>query len=109
MKNIMSVGAWSDTHAYRVACDCHNNDHDLDVWVEVVPDKDCGDITVTFYKDIYVPFWKSGLTRLQEAWRVLFTGHATRQGDFIMDKTTARDLCSLIERSIQDLEKKTTD
>jgi hypothetical protein len=104
--NIMRTGEWKDAHAFRVACDCHSNQHDLDVWVEVVPELDCDDITVTFYKDIYVPFWKSGYNRILEAWRVLFTGHATRQGDFIMDRATARQLCSAIEHSIQDLEHK---
>jgi len=106
VKNIMRTGEWKDAHAFRVACDCHSNQHDLDVWVEVVPELDCDDITVTFYKDIYVPFWKSGYNRILEAWRVLFTGHAIRQGDFIMDRATARQLCSAIEHSIQDLEHK---
>lgn len=108
VKNIMRTGDYCDAHAFRVACDCHSNQHDLDVWIEVKPDTDCSDITLTFYKDIYVPFWKTGYNRLLEAWRVLFTGYATRQGDFIMDKTTARQLCATIERSIQDLERKNT-
>ena len=104
----MRTGNYGDAHAFRVACDCHSNQHDLDVWIEVNPDTDCSDITLTFYKDIYVPFWKSGYNRVLEAWRVLFTGHATRQGDFIMDLATARQLCATIERSIQDLERKNT-
>lgn len=108
VKNIMRTGDYGDAHAFRVACDCHSNQHDLDVWIEINPDTDCSDITLTFYKDIYVPFWKSGYNRVLEAWRVLFTGHATRQGDFIMDKATARQLCATIERSIQDLERKNT-
>jgi len=108
VKNIMRTGDYGDAHAFRVACDCHSNQHDLDVWIEVNPDTDCSDITLTFYKDIYVPFWKSGYNRVLEAWRVLFTGHATRQGDFIMDLATARQLCATIERSIQDLERKNT-
>ena len=108
VKNIMRTGNYGDAHAFRVACDCHSNQHDLDVWIEVNPDTDCSDITLTFYKDIYVPFWKSGYNRVLEAWRVLFTGHATRQGDFIMDLATARQLCATIERSIQDLERKNT-
>ena len=108
VKNIMRTGDYCDAHAFRVACDCHSNQHDLDVWIEVKPDTDCSDITLTFYKDIYVPFWKSGYNRVLEAWRVLFTGHATRQGDFIMDLATARQLCATIERSIQDLERKNT-
>lgn len=106
VKNIMRTGEWKDTHAFRVACECHNNEHDIDVWIEAQPDLDIGDITVTFYKDIYVPFWKSGFNRFKEAWRVLFTGYATRQGDFIMDKATARRFCATIEQSIQDLESK---
>lgn len=104
----MRTGDYCDAHAFRVACDCHSNQHDLDVWIEVKPDTDCSDITLTFYKDIYVPFWKTGYNRLLEAWRVLFTGYATRQGDFIMDKATARRFCATIERSIQDLERKNT-
>ena len=108
VKNIMRTGEWKDAHAFRIACDCHNNEHDIDAWIEIQPDLDIGDITVTFYKDIYVPFWKTGYNRLLEAWRVLFTGYATRQGDFIMDKATARRFCATIERSIQDLERKNT-
>ena len=102
----MRTGEWRDVHAFRVACDCHSNAHDLDVWIEITPDSECSDITLTFYKDIYVPFWKSGYNRLLEAWRVLFTGHATRQGDFIMNKATAQQLCAVIQRSVQDLEQK---
>ena len=66
VKNIMRTGEWKDAHAFRVACDCHSNQHDLDVWVEVVPELDCDDITVTFYKDIYVPFGSLDTT---ESWK----------------------------------------
>jgi hypothetical protein len=108
-KNIMETGSWADARSYRVACDCHHNQHDLDVWIEVVPESDSKDITVTFYKDIYVPFWKSGYNRLLEAWRVLFTGHATRQGDFIMNQETARNFCNLIQKSLTELQQNTLD
>ena len=32
LRNIMKTGEWPDTKCYRVACECHDNEHDLDAY-----------------------------------------------------------------------------
>jgi hypothetical protein len=102
---IMQTGEWSDADAYRVACDCHHNDHDLDVWIEVESDKEVREITLTFYKELYTPVWQPRFNRFREAFRILFTGSSRMAGTIIMKRDVAQNLLDTIQRSISRLEK----
>lgn len=102
---IMQTSEWSDADAYRVACDCHHNDHDLDVWIEVERDQEVQEITLTFYKELYTPVWQSGFNRFREAFRILFTGSSRMSGTIIMKRDVAQNLLNTIQRSIDRLEK----
>ncbi len=64
-RNIMKTGEWPDADCYRIACDCHDRDHDLDVWIEIENDKEVRDVTLTFYKEMYSPIWESGFNRFR--------------------------------------------
>lgn len=101
--NIMKTGEWSDADAYRVACDCHHSDHDLDVWIEVEPDAETRDITVTFYKEMTTPVWERGFNRFKEAARVLFFGHSRHQGTIIMRQEVAENFLKAVQFSINRL------
>lgn len=105
-RNIMKTGEWSDADCYRVACDCHHNEHDLDVWIEVEPDAETRDVTVTFYKEFYSPVWETGFNRFREAARVLFTGSTRVAGTIIMNKAVAENFLAVVQTSIDRLEKK---
>ena len=102
---IMQTGEWPDSDAYRVACDCHHRDHDLDVWIEVENDKEVRDITLTFYKELYSPVWEQGFNRFREALRLLFTGSTRVTGTIILKQAVAQNLVNNIQRSIDRLEK----
>ena len=103
---IMKTGEWPDSDAYRVACECQSNSHDLDVWIEVESDKMAQDITVTLYKELYTPVWESGFNRFREALRVLFTGSTRVSGSIIMKKDVAQNFINTVQQSIDRLEKK---
>ena len=103
---IMQTGDWPDADAYRVACDCHHNDHDLDVWIEVESDKAVREITLTFYKELYTPMWERGFNRFREAFRILFTGSTRVAGTIILKQDVAQNLLNNIQRSIDRLEKR---
>lgn len=102
----MKTGEWSDADCYRVACDCHHPDHDLDVWIEVEPDAETRDITVTLYKELYTPVWERGFKRFREAARILFTGSTRVAGTIIMQREVADNFLSAVKSSIDRLEKK---
>lgn len=104
-KMIMQTGDWPDADAYRVACDCHHNDHDLDVWIEVESDREVREITLTFYKELYTPVWEQGFNRVREAFRILFTGSTRVAGTIILKQDVAQNLLATIQRSIDRLEK----
>lgn len=104
-RNIMKTGEWSDADAYRVACDCHHSDHDLDVWIEVQPDAETRDITLTFYKELTTPVWERGFNRFSEALRILFTGTSRMSGTIIMRREVAQNFLHAVQSSIDRLEK----
>ena len=105
-RNIMKTGEWSSADAYRVACDCHHNDHDLDVWIEVEQDQEVKQITLTFYKELYTPVWERGFNRFREAMRLLFTGSTRVAGSIIMRPEVAQNFIDTVQSSIDRLEKK---
>ena len=104
-RNIMKTGEWSDADAYRVACDCHHSDHDLDVWIEVEGDPETRDITITLYKELSTPVWERGFNRVREALRVLFLGQTRVAGSIIMRRAVAENFLDAVKSSIDRLEK----
>lgn len=102
---IMATGIWDDSRSFRVACDCHSNEHDVDVWIEAEPDSETGEVTVTFYRELDTPWWESGFNRFREAWRILIYGRSRFSGSLIVRAETAEHLCDAIQSSIQLLKK----
>jgi hypothetical protein len=104
-KMIMQTGEWSDADCYRVACECHDSDHDLDVWIEAEGDQDTREITLTFYKELATPTWRPGFNRFREALRILFTGSSRWEGTIILKRDVAQNLIRTIQHSIDRLER----
>jgi hypothetical protein len=104
-KMIMQTGEWPDGDCYRVACECHDSDHDLKVWIESESDPEVQEVTLTFYKELETPFWESGFNRFREAWRILRHGRSRFSGTIILTQDVAENLLATIQRSIDRLEK----
>jgi hypothetical protein len=98
-RGIMTTAVYPDARSFRVACDCHSNEHDVDVWIEVEPDTETRDITVTFYRELDTPWWGPGFNRFREAWRILRHGRSRFSGALIVREETAQTLCDAIQRS----------
>ena len=105
-RGIMTTGVYDGARTFRVACDCHDNTHDVDVWIEVETEKDMPEVTVTFYRELDTPFWESGFNRFREAWRILVHGRSRFSGALIMQAETAETLCDAIQSSIKKLKNK---
>jgi hypothetical protein len=103
-KMIMQTGEWPDGECYRVACECHDSDHDLTVWIESESDPEVREITLTFYKELDTPWWGSGFNRFREAWRILRHGRSRFSGTIILKQDVAQNLIRTIQNSIDRLE-----
>lgn len=107
LQGIMKTSEYDDAVSFRVACDCHDNLHDVDVWIEVERDDEVHEITVTFYRELDTPWWEKGFNRFREAWRILVHGRSRFSGSLIMRPEAADHLCAAIQTSVQRLQKKT--
>jgi hypothetical protein len=102
---IMKTSEWPDAVSFRVACDCHDNSHDVDVWIEAERDDETREITITFYRELDTPFWEVGFNRFREAWRILWHGRSRFSGSLIIPSETAQHLCDAIQTQIARLKK----
>jgi hypothetical protein len=104
---IMTTAVYPDARSFRVACDCHDSDHDVDVWIEVESDHDVREVTITFYRELDTPWWEPGFNRFREAWQILRHGRSRFSGTLIVREQTAQTLCDAIQSSIRILRDRT--
>ena len=101
----MSTGSWKDTRSFRVACDCHSTDHDVNAWIEIDPDHEHRTVDVEFFVEGTTPFWQKGFSRVRAAWNMLVHGYHREQHCLILRGQAARNFAAAIETSVQELEK----
>jgi hypothetical protein len=100
---LMKVKDYEDGDScWRIACDCGSPEHDVNLWFSAdQTDKQCGSLNLTLsmeigaYSHISYNFnkWYWRITKLFEtikwriavAFKILFIGHYTMQGDVILD------------------------
>ena len=103
--NISKTGEWADTTAYKIACDCHDNDHTVDMWLEVDPDTEFKDITISFHVQTTAPFWEKGFNRFKLIWQLLTTGYYKSEHHFILNEQTATTLVDVIKKDLTKFKK----
>jgi hypothetical protein len=93
--------------SYTIACDCHDGDHQVHMWIELAGEEDTKDVEMTFYVNTTTPFWKEGFSRVRAAWNILFKGYREDQHTLILNKQAALNVASTINRVVKELEKGT--
>jgi hypothetical protein len=102
---IMQTADYKSAKSYRIACDCHSSDHDVNCWIEIEGDTECQEVEVGFYVDMWTPWWATGFNRFKAIWQLLTTGIVRQEHHIILKKQVALNLAGTIEQSIKDLEK----
>ena len=105
-QGIMFDADYGKSKAYTIACDCHDGDHQVHMWIELNGDKDTQDIEMTFYVNTTTPFWKPGFNRIKAAWDILFKGYREDQHSLILNKQAALNVADTITTVIAELERK---
>lgn len=98
--NISKSGEWNDATAYKIACDCHDNDHSVDMWIEVDPDAEVKDITISFHVQTTAPFWEKGYSRFKLIWQLLTTGYYKSEHYLMLNEQTATNLIDIIKKDL---------
>lgn len=103
--NISKSGEWKDASAYKLACECHDNDHNVDMWIEVDPDSEFKDITISFHVQTTAPFWEKGFNRFKLIWQLLTTGYYKSEHHFILNEQSAINLICTIKKDLTKFKK----
>lgn len=95
---ILKRSDWGDSKCYQVVCDCHQPDHDHNVWVEA----DETGVTVTTYTTQKSKPWS--LNRWQTIWILLTKGYVEYEANICMDKQQAINYADTLKAAIVDVE-----
>lgn len=102
-EGIMKTASWPDAEAFHVKCACSNQEHDVDMWIEVEPDKEVNLITVSFFVSGSSPTWKSGWNRWRAIWDLLWKGTHRTENHLLLNAQAATNLVGALQDSVKKL------
>jgi hypothetical protein len=102
-EGVMLQKDWGKARSYTVACDCGDHEHNAHMWIEVTPEKDVQDVTLTFYIQTTNSWWDKN--RWKQMWEILTKGYTKNEATVILSKQGALNLSTVIRNSVNDLSK----
>ena len=96
-EGVLKRNNYGDAMAYQIVCECHDADHDHNVWVEA--DDHC--ITVTTYTTQKSQWWS--LNRWQTIWILLTKGHVKYEANIIMNEQQALNYAETLKKAVKDV------
>jgi len=97
-EGILQRHSWGDSKVYQVVCDCHQPDHDHNVWIEA----DASDVSVTIYTTVKSNFWSK--TRWHAIWSLLTKGYIDTESSLSMRRQQAFNYAHTLLSAIADVE-----
>jgi hypothetical protein len=96
-EGIMKTGDWGDSKVYRVACNCHDESHNHNVWIEA----DDHDIVVNIYTTGKTNWWSK--TRWHHIWTLLTKGYIDTESSVHLTEQQALNYAETLKNAIDDL------
>ena len=97
-EGIMQTNDWGDSRVYRIACNCGDENHNHNVWVEA----DDSDIVVTIYTTGKTNYWSK--TRWYHIWTLLTKGYVDTESSVHLNKQQALNYAETLKSAITDVE-----
>ena len=95
----MKTNDWGNSKVYRVACECGDDSHNHNVWIE---SEDTG-IVVTIYTTGKTNYWSK--SRWYHIWTLLTKGYIDTESSVHMTKQQALNYAETLKSAINDVEK----
>ena len=98
-EGILKTSDWGDSRVYKVVCNCGDDDHSHNVWVE----SDDHEVTVTVYTTVKTNFWSK--TRWQHIWTLLSKGYVDCETTVSMTEQQAINYAETLKSAVDDVKK----
>lgn len=103
-EGIIKHKGWHDANVYHLECTCTDPDHAVEVWIEINPDTDMGEIKLSmFAKTVYTESWKGIVERVKDAIGILCGRPMVRSHGLLLTEQGAVNLAAAITKSVEDL------
>jgi hypothetical protein len=89
---------WGDTKQYRVVCECGQDDHGHDIFVE----SDKTGVTVTVYTVGKTNWWSR--TCWHHIWTLLTKGYVKYECNLMMNRQQALNYATILKQAVADVE-----
>jgi hypothetical protein len=96
-EGIMKTNDWGNSKVYRIACSCHDENHNHNMWVEA----DDHDIVVTIYTTGKTNWWSK--TRWYHIWTLLTKGYIDTESSVHLSKQQALNYAETLKSAIDDV------
>ena len=97
-EGIMKTNDWGDSKVYKIDCECGDQTHNHNVWVEA----DDSGIVVTIYTTGKTNFWSK--TRWYHIWTLLTKGYIDTESSVHLTKQQALNYSATLKNAIEDLD-----
>ena len=97
-EGIMKTNDWGDSRVYRISCNCGDENHNHNMWVEA----DDHDITVTIYTTGKTNWWSK--TRWYHIWTLLTKGYIDTESTVCLSKQQALNYATVLNSAVDDVE-----
>jgi len=97
-EGILKHNDWGDSKVYRVACECGDESHNHNVWIEA---EDTG-VVVTVYTTNQTNFWSK--TRWYHIWTLISKGYIDNESSVHLTKQQALNYAETLKSAIIDVE-----
>jgi len=97
-EGILKRSDYGDAKSYQISCECHQPDHEHNVWVEA----DDGSVTVTIYTTAKSKWWSTN--RWKQMWSLVTKGYIEYEADIIMTKQQALNYAETLKKAVDDVE-----
>jgi len=97
-RGVLIKNDWGDAKQYKVVCECGQDDHNHDIFVEA----DESGVTVTVYTTSKTNWWSR--TRWHHIWRLLTKGYIKYESNIIMDRQQAMNYATILQDAVEDVE-----
>lgn len=98
-EGILKTNDWGDSRVYKVVCNCGDDDHSHNVWVE----SDDHEVTVTVYTTVKTNFWSK--TCWQHIWTLLSKGYVDCETTVSMTEQQAINYAETLKSAVDDVKK----
>jgi hypothetical protein len=104
-EGISTTGVWDDARSFRIGCECTDETHSVDAWLEVNRDADIPSVELAFYVNTWTPYFANWGERLRAVVDILFKG-VHKQHTLLLKKQAALNVADAITSTVKLLEEK---